>query len=142
MLEHQHDKLREYYRQYMEVVRPLIMFYEVMEEKAPISVYNEIRAFNDHIATVYHYEAKEDDENKINSEINKVHSHLLRLTLDGYKYVNSAFANKIKSFEEQVKFINYTQISDGAFYIPYKELYNNWKAKILEAKKEENIRKQ
>lgn len=41
------------YVHYCEVIKPLIARIEALSEKIPLPLFNEIRAFNDHIARCY-----------------------------------------------------------------------------------------
>lgn len=46
-------KLKNLYQTYNTVIKPLIADIEARYEEFPISIFNEIRAFNDHVARCY-----------------------------------------------------------------------------------------
>lgn len=79
------SKLSPLYQTYNEVIKPLIAEIEVRFESFPTSIYNEIRAFNDHVARCYR---NINDEELIETQIKKSKGHIERIVLDCYKYLN------------------------------------------------------
>ena len=75
--------LNPLYEAYNNVIKPLIAEIEVRYEQFPIVIFNEIRAFNDHIARCY---IRPDDNVWTNSQIRKAQSHIERMILDCYKF--------------------------------------------------------
>jgi len=124
------------YRQYIEVIKPLIALWESREEKFMLPVFNEVRAFNDHIARCY---ANNATEHYIEIQLKGASRHINRMMLDCYKYLNTSFKKEIEKFEEKVKNVDLSIIDNGDFVIKYKNLRNDTvvflnHAKILEHK--------
>lgn len=144
MLPFFYSKLTPLYQTYNGVIKPLIAEIEVRFEQFPTSIYNEIRAFNDHIARCY-YDINNQD--LIETQVRKATGHIERIVLDCYKYLNvKLYDLVIKDFDKKTKNIDLTTINNGEFYPQYKSLQqfivtNLKKAKLLETQenKEESI---
>ncbi|MFI3264083.1 MAG: hypothetical protein SNG38_06370 [Rikenellaceae bacterium] len=140
MLEAFHDKIAGLYLQYINNIKPLIAANEALYAELPMPVINEIRAFNDHIARCYATEAAEnmsDSEKQANieSNIRKAEGHIMRATLDCYKFLNLKYQdNIIKKFEDQNKHVDITLINNGDFHASFKRQKNNIYRKLKEAK--------
>jgi SMC interacting uncharacterized protein involved in chromosome segregation len=134
-----HSQLVPLYKTYNEIIKPLIAEIEVRFERFPSPIYNEIKAYNDHIARCY-----DNIENNeyINEQIGKAKGHIERIVLDCYKYLNVDLHKRvIKDFDGRIKNIDVTSINNGEFYIEYKKqrqyiVENLKKAKLLEVKPE------
>lgn len=112
--------LQGLYNTYNGVIKPLIADIESRYQKFPLPIFNEIRAFNDHVAQCYRDEA---DDEIIKKEIYKAERHIVRIVLDCYKYLLVILHDKVKKFEKQTRNIDLTLIDNGEFYPKYKELY-------------------
>lgn len=139
-----HSQLTPLYKKYNEVIKPLIAAIEVRIEAFPTPIYNEIRAYNDHVARCY---SRIDDEAFVASQIRKAQGHIERIILDCYKFLNVTLYDKVvRNFDKRTKRIDLTVIHDGEFYIEYKKMRqyiveNLKQAKLLECQdnKEESI---
>ncbi len=61
MMTNSHNQiLSQHYKLYNTVIKPLIATYEAREQKFPTPIFNEIRAFTDHIARCYIDNAEDD----------------------------------------------------------------------------------
>ena len=127
MLDTFHSSLQELYKTYNEVIKPLIADYEAREEKFPTPIFNEIRAFNDHIAQCYRSDIS---DKEIQDEIKLAKRHIYRIVLDCYKYLDVSLYEKIQKFEKQTKHVDLTIIKDGLFYPEYKRL-NTFSTKMV-----------
>lgn len=85
-------RLAPLYNRYNEVIKPLIAEIEVRFESFPTSIFNEIRAFNDHISRCY---LKPDYDRWVNAQINKAEGHIERMVLDCYKFLNVSLYNSL-----------------------------------------------
>ena len=136
-----HAQLLPLYKAYNEHVKPLIADIEWHYEKFPLPIFNEIRAFNDHVARCY---SEQLDQRIIEKQISKAKSHIERILLDCYKYLNVALYDKtITKFERWTRYIDIAVIDNGEFYPKYKTMRNNItinlkKAKMLERKNDKN----
>ena len=131
------NKLSELYNTYNEVIKPLIALYEAREEVFPIPLFNEIRAFNDHVARCYIISFSDD---QINDELGRAERHINRIILDCYKYLNVSFHNEIMTFEKRTKHVDLTVLDNGLFYPKFLELRKNAVNLIRKAKRNESIK--
>ncbi len=131
------DRLAPLYNNYNKVIKPLIAEIEVRFESFPTSIFNEIRAYNDHVARCF---LQPNDEEWINTQIRKAEGHIERLILDCYKFLNvSLYDLTIKKFDKKYKGVDLSVIDDGMFIIKHRKLVrdiviNLKKAKLTEGK--------
>jgi hypothetical protein len=130
------EQISSLYNTYNEVIKPLIALYEAREEQFPTPVFNEIRAFNDHIAKCH---LKKIDENQINEEIKLAERHIFRIIFDCYKFLNVSFHKEINIFENETRNIDLTLIDNGEFYPNFKRLKNSAIQYVRTAKKNESF---
>lgn len=109
-------EIAECYRQYCGVIKPLIAQIEAQTERFPLPLFNEIRAFNDHIARCY-YDNPSDE--KIKEQVNRAKRHITRITLDCFKSLNVIAYSQIEEFERQTRNIDLTVLDNGLFYPEY-----------------------
>ena len=135
-----HSKLANIYHNYNETIKPLIADIEARYQEFPDSLFNEIRALNDHVARCYRENISDEE---IDSEIKKTEGHILRITFDCYKYLDVWFHDYVKKFDkEYTSKIDITLVSDGEFAIEYRSFQSKAIKAIKEAKKNEGIDKQ
>ena len=130
------EQISSLYNTYNEVIKPLIALYEAREEQFPTPVFNEIRAFNDHIAKCH---LKKIDSNQINEEIKLAERHIFRIIFDCYKFLNVSFHKEISEFENENRNIDLTIIDNGEFYPKYKKLKESAVQSVRAAKKVESL---
>ena len=116
MTQAQQKSIADCYSTYCEVIKPLIAQIEALSEKIPLPLFNEIRAFNDHIARCYYGNPA---QAYIDEQIDRACRHILRLTLDCFKCLNVILYQKIELFEQQTRNIDLTVIDNGTFYPAY-----------------------
>ncbi len=109
-------RIAEAYIQYCDVIKPLIARIEAQSEKIPLPLFNEIRAFNDHIARCYY---QNPSDHYIEEQIDKAHRHIVRMTLDCFKCLIVIMFQQIEQFEKRTKNIDLTVIDNGVFYPVY-----------------------
>jgi hypothetical protein len=127
------NKLSPLYKTYREVIKPLVAEIEVLYEEQPSQIYNEIRAFNDHVSRCY---ISDITSEKIEVQLSKANGHLERAVLDCYKFLNVKCHDKtIKKFERSTKRVDLTTVSNGEFYIKYKEFRKQIIQNLKEAKR-------
>jgi hypothetical protein len=135
-----HDKLALLYKDYNDVIKPLIAVLELYYEKFPLPVFNEIRAYNDHIARCYTIPL---EKNTIDKETAKAKSHTERIILDCYKYLSVELHKRtIVKFEKLTNNVDITNINNGNFR---EEYYKRRKSIITQqklAKSEEQVNKE
>lgn len=129
------ERLTPLYHKYNVVIKPLIAEIEVRFESFPIQIFNEIRAFNDHVSRCY---LKPDDEEWINSQIHKAEGHIERIILDCYKFLNvSLYDSVIKKFDKEYKGVDLSNIDNGDFLIQYKRIAREIIVSLKDAKSKE-----
>ena len=120
------------YRTYIDVIKPLIAEIEVRYEKFPTPIFNEIRAFNDHIARCHRQDIS---DLSIEDELRKARGHIERIILDCYKFLNTSLhKNVIKKFDIRTKGVDLGAISNGTFFATYSEVKRFIKIHLKEAK--------
>lgn len=124
--------LKSHYETYNDVIKPLIAAYEAREQHFPTPVFNEIRAFNDHISRCYLVDSTPDF---ITKQLNRAGRHISRIILDLYKYLIISFDKSIKRFEKRTRNVDLSIINDGQFYVNFSGLRNNAINAIREAKR-------
>ncbi|MCM1254506.1 MAG: hypothetical protein NC221_00085 [Duncaniella sp.] len=110
------EAISDCYVQYCAVIKPLIARIEALSEKIPLSIFNEIRAFNDHIARCYY---NSPTEKYIEEQIDKANRHIVRISLDCFKCLNVILFSKIEDFERHTKNVDLTVIDNGLFFQKY-----------------------
>lgn len=76
MTETSYKKIVDCYVQYCEVIKPIVARIEAQSEKIPLPLFNEIRAFNDHIARCYYNNPSDE---YILEQVTKASRHIVRL---------------------------------------------------------------
>ena len=116
MTEHQRQQISACYSDYCGIIKPLIAQIEALSEKIPLPLFNEIRAFNDHIARCYYdHPASE----YIDEQIDRASRHIIRMSLDCFKCLNVILFQKIELFERQTRNVDLTVVDNGTFYPLY-----------------------
>ena len=88
------EEYKKIYFDYLEVIVPLVSFYESISSSFPIGILNEIRAIFTHIAKSVILESDEDKKR----QIEKISGHMMRAIRDCYKYNCMAIEEKYKIF--------------------------------------------
>lgn len=109
-----HAQLQPLYDNYNHVVKPLIADIEMLEKKQPILLFNEIRAFNNHIAQCYLPEIPDEE---IVKDVNKAEGHIYRLIFDCYKYLFIIYHEKYEKFLKRFENVDTRVINNGDFLI-------------------------
>lgn len=117
---------------YENVVKPLLATIESLSEKMPISIYNESRAFTDHLARCYvHF----DDKTYIDEQLSRAGRHLNRMIMDCYKELFIIYYQRIEEFKIYTKRVDLSYVASGNFYVTYRQLLDDAEQKKVEAKK-------
>ncbi len=96
---------------YLKIVCPMVMQYEILTNQFPLAILNEIRDIFTHLAKYY----TEDDEKTKSIEISRAEGHAIRAKRDAYKFVCIAFEDKYSSFMKSCENVDLSLISDGKF---------------------------
>ena len=116
MTQQDRSQIEDCYVRYCAVIKPLIANIESLSEKMPLPLFNEIRAFNDHIARCYYLNP---DDDFIREQISKAERHIERITLDCFKCLNVILYQRIELFERQTRNVDLTVIDNGEFFPEY-----------------------
>jgi len=130
------EKVEALYDSYNRVIRPLISEIEAREESFPTPLFNEIRAFNDHIARCYLPKIANE---KIITELEKAEGHISRITLDCFKYLDVFLYEKIRNFEKRTRNIDLTVLDNGQFFPTFCKLKKDAVISVRQAKNLESM---
>lgn len=117
---------------YENVVKVLLATIESLDEKMPISIFNESRAFTDHLARCY---VNNTDGDYIKEQLDRAERHLNRMLMDCYKELFIIYYQRIEEFKKYIRRIDISYVNDGRFYVTYKKLLGEAEIKKIEAKK-------
>lgn len=132
---HIDSRLRPLYDTYNNVIKPLIAEIEARGEVLPLPLFNEIRAFNSHVASCFNDNVTDADVSK---ELSKAERHILRIELDCFKCLDFLLSQRIEKFERQTRNVDLTVIDNGTFYSQYVQKQKRAINLIREAKKLES----
>lgn len=90
-------ELDEAFRNYLEVINPFIVQFEVLRNEFPIELQNEIRAIYGHLARASIAETPQIAA----KNVEKIKSHTKRALLDCYKYSCIIFIDNYNNFFER-----------------------------------------
>lgn len=119
-------------KDYQEIVKPLIATIESMSEKMPISIFNESRAFTDHIGRCY---INYNNKDYIDEQLKRAERHVNRMIMDCYKTLFIIYNQRVEEFKKHTKYVDLLRISDGKFYVEYKQLLSKAEQSKLNAKR-------
>lgn len=112
-------ELSEIYEQYHNSIKIFIGQLEVLQNKFPVEILNEIRAVFSHIAKIYVC----DDKKIAVRNIEKAKGHIKRAQLDAYKYMCYAYSKYYKEFRELYKNVDLSYVNNGDFIIELSKAY-------------------
>ena len=123
-------ELEEIYSQYHNSIKIFIGQLEVLQNKFPVEILNEIRAVFSHIAKAYVCES----EKVAWENVNKAKGHIKRAQLDAYKYMCYAFSKYYIDFRELYKNVDLSHVNNGDFIKTYASaIAKAEKARMIEA---------
>lgn len=125
-------KIHDLNYNYENVVKVLLATIESLDETMPISIFNESRAFTDHLARCY---INNTDKDYIEEQIDKAGRHLNRMIMDCYKELFIIYYQRIEEFKKYTRYVDLSYIKDGKFYVEYKRLLGEAEVLKVEAKK-------
>jgi hypothetical protein len=132
------NALKDLYANYSNNIKPLIAVIEANTQKLPIEIFNEIRAVNDHIARCI----MSGEEKFCVAEIQKAHSHQMRILLDCFKHLNIFYFDRFEQFEKQdMKYVNLSLVNNGEFYTTLRAMQNEAHRLSAEARIAESLDK-
>ena len=104
------------FQQYREVVKPLLALVEAVYEKFPIPVYNEVRAFTDHLSRCYGEDGAIRGADDVRDQLEKASHHIKRTIYDLYKLLIIFGKRELESFESKTRRLDLRTVdSDGSF---------------------------
>jgi len=107
-----HSRLQVLYDNYNGVIKPLIAEIEMLEKTQPMLLFNEIRAFNDHIARCFFTDVSDEF---ILKNIESAEGHIYRLIFDCSKWINTIYHLKYNKFLQRYKNVDVRVIDNGEF---------------------------
>lgn len=125
-------KMHDLNYSYENVVKVLLATIESLDEIMPISIFNESRAFTDHLGRCY---VNNTDKEFIAEQLDRAERHLNRMIMDCYKELFLIYYQRIEEFKKYIRHVDISYVSDGKFYVKYKMLLGDAEIKKIEAKK-------
>lgn len=123
------NELKEIYAQYHNSIKVFIGQLEVLQNKFPVEILNEIRAVFSHIAKIYVCE----NEEVAWENVNKAKGHIKRAQLDAFKFMCYAFDIYYRDFRELYKNVDLSHVNNGDFIHELSKTYASAVAKTQEA---------
>jgi len=124
------QELEEIYLQYHNSIKTFVGQLEVLQNKFPVEIMNEIRATFSHIAKIYAC----DDIGIAKHNVERAKSHIKRAQLDSYKYMCYAYSKYYKEFRELYKDIDLSYVNNGEFVVELSNTYATAVKKAMEAR--------
>jgi len=125
------ERVKNIHKNYIEVICPYIIQYELLENEFPIELLNEIRAIFTHLSKFN----LSDDISIKEKNLSKAESHIKRAILDCHKYLCYIYEEKYKDFERIYKNVDLSLIDNGEFLPKLLESHKDAMALMLEARK-------
>lgn len=131
------DSFEPLYYQYNNTIKLLIAEIEIRYESFPTPIFNEIRAFNDHIARCF---MEPNNKELVDIQVRKAKGHIERMILDCYKFLNvSLYDSVIKGFDKKYKGVDLSVINNGDFILEYKKIKKEIVLLLKDAKSKEYL---
>ena len=127
------ERLKKISREYLELVCPYVLQYEILTNEFPTSILNEIRSAFTHFTKYFISESEETRE----SSLVKLENHFKRVLRDCYKYVCAAYDDEYLRFEEIFKSVDLSLIHDGEFLPKLVSTHEDAVKKLAIARKRE-----
>ena len=111
------DKINKLLLEYQLRIRPLIPQIEVLDGEFPVPIFNELRGFLNHLASIALLESGQviNPTSNIETELDKAASHIKRAALDCYKFLCVSLEDEYNKFEKDYKDTDLSLVSDGKF---------------------------
>ena len=125
------ERAKDIYRNYIEVICPYVMHYELLANEFPVEILNEIRAIFTHMSKYY----LSDDALKKENDLSKAEGHIKRSILDCYKYICMAYDDKYSEFERMYRRVDLSFVDNGEFLPKLLEARKKAVDQMLDARK-------
>lgn len=127
-------EMEKIYRQYHNSIKIFIGQLEVLQNRFPVEILNEIRAVFSHIAKVYVAE----NEDTAWENVHKAKGHIKRAQLDAYKYLCYGFSKYYTDFRELYKNVDLSRVNNGEFISRLSDVYASAMLKAQNARMAES----
>jgi hypothetical protein len=125
------ERIRNVYKNYIEDICPLIIQYEVLSNRFPAEILNEIRAVFTHLSK---YNLSDDPAER-EKNLAKIEGHIKRSKLDCYKHLCTTYAEEYLNFNKMYKNVDLSFVDNGDFLPKLHKAAKNAKNLLLEARK-------
>lgn len=105
------ERAKKICHDYMNVICPYVVQYEVLTNTFPIEILNEVRAVLGHLSK-YHLS---DELPAKERNLEKAEGHIKRALFDCHKYLCMAYEDRYKSFERMYRYVDLSHIDNGEF---------------------------
>ena len=124
-------RIRDICSNYIQVISPLVLQYEVLGNTFPTEILNEIRAVFTHFAK---YTLSDDPTIKAKN-LTKAEGHIKRSILDCYKYLCLTYEDVYAKFDKRYKSTDLSFVDNGEFLPKLLEARKNASALLIDARK-------
>ena len=105
------ERIQGIHRNYIDVICPYVLLYELLDNTFPIEILNEIRAVFTHLSKCN----ISDDVQVKEDNLSKAESHIKRAVLDCYKYICMAYHDNYTKFENNYRNVDLSLVDNGEF---------------------------
>jgi hypothetical protein len=124
-------RIRDICSNYIQVISPLVLQYEVLGNTFPTEILNEIRAVFTHFAK---YTLSDDPTIKAKN-LTKAEGHIKRSILDCYKYLCMTYEDVYTKFDKRYKSTDLSFVDNGEFLPKLLKARKNAVALLIDARK-------
>jgi len=129
------ERVQNIYRDYIERISRYIVRYEVLANKFPLEILNEIRAVLTHLSKYY---LSDDPEIKAKN-VSKTEGHIQRAILDCYKYLCMVYEDKLNEFKKDYENVDLSLVADGKFLPELLEMHDAATTLIVDARESDLV---
>jgi len=125
------ERVRDIHKNYIEVICPYIIQYELLSNTFPSEILNEIRAIFTHLSKYY----LSDDVLIKEKNVLKAEDHIKRAILDCHKYICTTYDDKYDEFIRNYKNVDLSLVDNGEFLPKLLETHKDAITLMLDARK-------
>jgi len=119
------------YKTYIEDISPFIIQIEILANRFPVEILNEIRAVFTHLSK---YNLSDNASIK-ERNLSKAEGHIKRSRLDSYKHLCMIYEDEYFNFDKMYKDVDLSFVDNGEFLPKLLEARKNAKQLLLDARK-------
>ena len=125
------ERIMDIYKTYIEDISPFIIQIEILANRFPVEILNEIRAVFTHLSK---YNLSDNASIK-ERNLSKAEGHIKRSRLDSYKHLCMIYEDEYFNFDKMYKDVDLSFVDNGEFLPKLLEARKNAKQLLLDARK-------